>query len=81
MCAIKTKLSLDQPGNYQIKVPGNLEDQSFDEVSISVVTGEDGFSISTLTGTFDQAGLHGLLRRLYSFGLPLISVQWIDQDE
>jgi hypothetical protein len=30
--------------------------------------------VTTLTGIFDQAALHGLLRRLYSLGLPLISV-------
>ncbi len=27
-----------------------------------------------ITGSFDQAALQGLLRRLYSLGLPLISV-------
>jgi hypothetical protein len=35
--------------------------------------GEDQ-PITTLTGTLDQAALHGLLRRLYSLGLPLVSV-------
>ena len=34
----------------------------------------DGAPVSTLTGKVDQAALHGLLRRLYSLGLPLISV-------
>jgi hypothetical protein len=33
--------------------------------------------VATLTGTFDQAALQGALRRLYSLGLPLISVIWI----
>ena len=80
MSAIKSKLSLDQPATYQIKVPGILDNKSFDEGTILTETGEDGFSVSTLTGNFDQAGLHGLLRRLYSFGLPLISIQWIKQD-
>jgi hypothetical protein len=31
-----------------------------------------------LTGTMDQAALHGVLRRLYSLGLPLISVNPIE---
>jgi hypothetical protein len=32
---------------------------------------------TTLTGTVDQAALQGLLRRLYSLGLPLISVNYV----
>jgi hypothetical protein len=35
---------------------------------------KNGQPVTILTGTFDQAGLQGLLRRLYSLGLPLISV-------
>ena len=30
--------------------------------------------VTVLTGEVEQAALHGLLRRLYSLGLPLISV-------
>jgi hypothetical protein len=39
-----------------------------------------GPPVSTLAGTFDQAGLHGVLRRLYSLGLPLVSVVWVKRD-
>jgi len=39
--------------------------------------GEDP-PVTTLTGKLDQAALHGLLRRLYSLGLPLISVNCIE---
>ena len=39
--------------------------------------GEDP-PVTILTGTVDQAALHGLLRRLYSLGLPLISVNCIE---
>jgi len=31
-----------------------------------------------MTGTLDQAALQGLLRRLYSLGLPLISVNCVN---
>ena len=34
--------------------------------------------VTTLTGALDQAALHGLLRRLYALGLPLISVNFIE---
>ena len=36
--------------------------------------------VTILTGTVDQAALQGLLRKLYSLGLPLISVNCIEDD-
>ena len=75
------KLTLDRPVTYQIKVPGELSESWSDWVggmTISVETEEDGSPITTLTGTLDQAALQGLLRRLYSLGLPLISVNYVD---
>ena len=78
---IKQKLTLDRPATYQIKVPGHL-DESWTEwdgrMTLSVESESDGQPVTTLTGTVDQAALQGLLRRLYSLGLPLISVICID---
>jgi hypothetical protein len=75
------KLTLDRPATYQIKVPGHL-DESWSELAeimqVEVEVKEDGLPITTLTGCVDQAALQGLLRRLYSLGLPLISVNCID---
>jgi hypothetical protein len=76
----KQKLTLDQPITYQIKVPELLDDGWSDwEGAMTVMDESDdnGLPITTLTGTFDQAALQGLLRHLYSLGLPLISVQVI----
>ena len=76
----KQKLTLDQPITYQIIVPELLDDGWSDWEGAMTVMGEsddDGLPITTLTGTFDQAALQGLLRHLYSLGLPLISVQVI----
>ena len=77
----KRKLTLDSPATYEIKVPGQL-DQSWSEwtggMTVTVDSCEDGPPVSTLTGALDQAALHGLLRRLYSMGLPVISVNCID---
>ena len=74
------QLTLDRPLTYQLKVPGQL-DESWSEWNDEMVI---HFSaeppITTLTGTFDQAALQGLLRRLYSLGLPVISVRCIDYD-
>ena len=77
MKEIKRKLTLDRPATYQIKVPGHL-DESWAEwdrrMTVTVESEDDSPPVTTLTGTVDQAALQGLLRRLYSLGLPLISV-------
>jgi hypothetical protein len=62
-------------------VPGYLDKSWSDwagQMTISVESESDGSPITTLTGTVDQAALQGLLRRLYSLGLPLISVNCIN---
>jgi len=73
----KHKLTLDRPATYQIKVPGYL-DKSWSDwdggIRVTVGSNDDGLPVTTLTGTVDQAALQGLLRRLYSLGMPLISV-------
>jgi hypothetical protein len=71
------KLSLDRPVTYQIKVPGHLDESWSDwagGMTITIESGGDGPPVTTLTGILDQAALQGLLRRLYSLGLPLVSV-------
>ena len=75
------KLTLYQPETYQIKVPGELGESWSDwagEMTITVDSEGDGPPVTTLTGTVDQAALHGMLRRLYSLGLPLISVNCVE---
>ena len=77
---METKLTLDQPIIYQIKVSGYLNANWSDWIEEMTVMAEravGGSSVTTLTGTFDQAALIGLLRRLYYLGLPLISVNCI----
>ncbi len=81
MKKVKQKLTLDRPATYQIKVPGHL-DQSWSDwaegMTITLESGVDGPPTTTLTGVVDQAALQGLLRRLYSLGLPLISVNCVE---
>ena len=77
----KQKLTLDRPVTYQIKVPGALDERwsAWDgEMTITVESDDDDSSVTTLTGVLDQASLHGLLRRLYALGIPLISVICLD---
>ena len=77
----RRKPNLDRPGTYRIKVPGRLDEHSSDWAEGMRVTIEqqgEGPPITTLTGQLiDQAALHGLLRRLYALGLPLIEVKWV----
>lgn len=70
------KLTLDQPAAYLIKIPGALDGNWLDwNGGVAVdVNNEGSDPITTLTITVDQAALHGLLRHLYSLGIPLISV-------
>jgi hypothetical protein len=77
MNELKHKLTLDSSTKYQIKVPGHLDESWSDwdeKITITVDSDVYGFPVTILTGFIDQAALHGLLRRLYSLGLPLISV-------
>ena len=79
----KRKLTLDQVVPYEIKVPGQLDASWIDQAgqtTIKVLCHGNEPPVTTLTGTFDQAALHGLLRRLYALGLPLISVVRICKD-
>ena len=75
-------LGLDRPGTYVIKVPGRLDEgwaEWFEGMTITVESGEDRPTITTLTGVVaDEAALQGLLDRLYSLGLRLLSVQRIE---
>ena len=77
MNEFKRKLTLDRPATYQIKVPGHLDESWSEwdgEMTVSVGSDDAGLPVSTLIGTFDQAALQGILRRLCSLGLALISV-------
>ena len=79
----RQRLTLDRPATYQVKVPGHVDESWSDWIGGMTITVEsegDGPPTTTLTGTVDQAALQGLLRRLYSLGLPLISVQCVGHD-
>jgi hypothetical protein len=81
MRALKQKPTLDRPATYQVQVPGELDESWSDWVAgmtIAVESEGEGPPVTTLMGTMDQAALHGVLRRLYSVGLPLISVNRIE---
>jgi len=77
----RQKLTLDKEVLYEIKVPGELDGNWSDwagSMTFKVERCDDDLSVTTFTGTFDQAALHGFLRKLYSQGLSLISVNLVD---
>ena len=49
-------------------------------MTVTVESDRDGLPATTLTGIIDQAALQGLLRRHYSLGLLLISVNLVEGD-
>ena len=80
----KLKFTLDRQITYQIKVPGKLEKSQLywdDLTKIVIDWDNESQPVSVLTCTLDQAALIGLLRRLYSMGLPLISVISVNLQE
>ena len=80
----KRRLTLARPVTYEIKIPGQIDESWSDwtgGMTIVVESAGDGRPVTTLSGDMDQAALQGLLRRLYSLGLPLISVNLDDNDQ
>jgi hypothetical protein len=84
MKSARQKPTLDRPAVYEIKVPGELDESWTDwdgKMTVTVEGEGEGPPITALTGVVDQAALHSLLRRLYSLGLPLVSVNRVDAEE
>ena len=68
----------DQPMVYQIRLKGHLSRQRMDWFEGMIITLEDNGN-TLLTGTvIDQAGLHGILKKIRDLGMPLISVNSIE---
>ena len=78
----RSRLGLDQPGTYEIRVPGRLDEswaEWFEGMTITLERRDDGPTITTLTGIIaDEAALQGMLDRLYSLGLRLLSVKRLE---
>jgi hypothetical protein len=75
------RLTLHESATYEICVSGHIAgDWSAWGADIQVICVDNaGVPISAITGELDQAALHGVLRRLYSLGCPLMSVRIVEQ--
>ena len=71
----------DQPVIYEIRIKGHLGPQwenLFDGLTIILEDNGD----TRLTGpVIDQAALHGLLKKVRDFGMPLVSVIQVQFNE
>jgi hypothetical protein len=62
-----------EPGLYEIRIKGHLDDRRaawFE--GLSVTREKNGNTL--LTGQVDQAALYGMLRKVRDLGMPLLSV-------
>ncbi len=67
-------------GVYEIRVKGNLDlrwSDWFDGFSITPVGDNETLLIGSVA---DQAALHGLLHKIRDLGLPLITVQHLEDE-
>jgi hypothetical protein len=68
------KITLDRMVGYRIEVQGHLAHHWGESLGMKIAVERDCPPVSSLTGELDQAGLHGVLCKLYAIGLPLILV-------
>ena len=73
------------PARYRIRVQGYLDPDATHRLSgMSIENGTDGehAPVSTLTGELrDQAALIGILNTLYSYQLPVLSVERLGRED
>jgi hypothetical protein len=70
-----------EPGYYEIRIKGHLDNRWADWFEGMTITLE-GNGETLLTGQVaDQTALHGLLRKVRDLGMPLVSVNRIEPDQ
>ncbi len=74
-----TAPQIGQPVVYQIRLQGHLGPEWADWFEGMIIDLEEGGE-TLLTGpVVDQAALHGLLKKVRDLGMPLISVNRVEQ--
>ena len=64
----------DEPGLYEIRIKGHLDNRWADWFDGLTITREDNGETRLIGPVVDQAALHGLLRKVRDLGLPLVAV-------
>lgn len=71
----------DEPGIYEIRLKGHLDDEWAEWFGGLTITLEE-HGDTLLTGPVaDQAALHGLLKKVRNLGLPLLSVNLLESGQ
>ena len=71
----------DEPGLYEIRLKGHLDDRWAEWFGGLTITLEDNGD-TLLTGPLvDQAALHGLLKKVRDLGMPLVSVSPVEHGQ
>jgi hypothetical protein len=68
-----SKLHPDGSTIYQIRVKGHLDNQWKDWFENATITLEENGDTLLTCSVFDQAALHGLLKKIRDLGMPLLS--------
>jgi hypothetical protein len=68
----------DEPGLYEIRIRGHLDDRWTAWFGGLTVTQADNGDTLLTGAVVDQAALHGLLRKVRDLGVPLLSVSRVE---
>ena len=70
-----------KPKVYQIRIKGHLGPNWADMFEDLTIKLEDNGDTLVIGPVFDQAALHGLLKKVRDFGMPLVSVIQVQFNE
>jgi len=70
-----------EPGRYEIRIRGHLDDRWADWFEGLTITREDNGETLLIGTVVDQAALHGWLRKVRDLGMPLVSVNRIEPNQ
>ena len=70
----------DEPGRYEIRLKGHLDDRWADWFTGMTITREANGETRLTGPVADQAALHGLLRKVRDLGLPLVFVVRVEPE-
>jgi hypothetical protein len=71
----------DEPDLYEIRLKGHLVDQWAGWFGDVIIGLEDNGTTLLTCPVFDQAALYGLLKKVRSLGMPLLSVNRVESDK
>lgn len=65
---------------YEIRLKGHLDETWIDMIGDLALSHEDDGTTTLRGNIVDQSALHGMLKKIRDLGMPLLSVNLVDQD-